>query len=872
MTALATAPAADGRASPSEVGGKAAGLERLRAAGFPVPPFAVVPRAALDEALGDRRPLLRDLVRATDASDPAALARAEARAAEIVASCEAPPGVGALLAPGGPLAGCRSLAVRSSAIDEDSSAHSFAGLMDSVLNVGPGGLPAAVKRVWASAWSARALLYRRRKGLDHEIATAVVVQAMVPAAVSGVLFTRDPRDGSPAFVIAAGLGLGEGVVTDAVETDTFRVLRDSRRIVRDVRSKESRVVPSEGGGTRVEPVPRRLRARPALSDREVRQLCRVGARIEACLGGSPQDVEWAFDGSGRLFVLQARPIVAAPPAGRRRIWDNANVVESYPGLTLPLTFSFVRRAYARTFRGAARAFLPLGDPFRDRPRLFESLVGLLDGRVYYNLLAWYEMFSALPAPERHRESWDRMLGITGKAVVPSARVGPVPRIGAALSAFAVLVRPKAVARRFFRRFQAFHERYREAGASEATPDDLVAAYRSLEEDVGAFWHLTIQNDLCAMKYHEWLTALCRRFGLEDLENALLAGEPGVESVAPLRSVVALAALVRSEPRYRDVFAHDDDRASWERIGREEALRPLADALERHRLAYGDRGLEELKLETPTFREDPARLVGLVRRYCALGLDARAGGEREAQARREAEAALGRRVRHPPARALLGFILARARAAIRERENMRLARSRLFGIVRRLFRRLGSLFAGAGLLDDARDVFYLSLDELFDTVEGTAVTRDLRSLVRVRRAEYADFAGEDRAGRLVTIGVPSLGALGEPEAVPEGAQALRGTGCSTGRAEGVAQVVTDPERARPGPGRILVAKSTDPGWIFLMAASAGLVVERGSPLSHTAIIGRELGIPTVVGVPRATRRIPDGAALAIDGGTGEVRWR
>jgi pyruvate,water dikinase len=222
-----------------------------------------------------------------------------------------------------------------------------------------------------------------------------------------------------------------------------------------------------------------------------------------------------------------------------------------------------------------------------------------------------------------------------------------------------------------------------------------------------------------------------------------------------------------------------------------------------------------------------------------------------------------------------FVLERARTAIRAREDMRLARTRLFGMVRRLFLRLGGLLAGQQLLEVASDVHYLTVEELLDLGRGTGVTTDLKGLVAVRKADYARHATQPAATRLETLGIPVPSAVAVPTATaddaPDGRNELRGTGCSAGIATGRAAVVLDPERAVSGRDSVLVARSTDPGWVFLMMSAAGMVVERGSLLSHTAIIGRELGIPTVVGATGATTRIPEGAAVRLDGRTGEVRW-
>lgn len=227
--------------------------------------------------------------------------------------------------------------------------------------------------------------------------------------------------------------------------------------------------------------------------------------------------------------------------------------------------------------------------------------------------------------------------------------------------------------------------------------------------------------------------------------------------------------------------------------------------------------------------------------------------------------------HPLRRALFGFVLGQARKMVRNRENLRLARSRAFGMAKRVFRRLGAILAERKLLAAAEDVFYLGVDEVIGAVRGHSLTRDLAALVALRRRDNEGFAKRTLAPRIVTHGPVAAARL--EEAVPAaaaGAEVLRGLGCSPGRVRARAKVVTDPRHDLEVSGEILVAPMTDPGWVFLMVAAAGIVVEKGSPLSHTAIIGRELGIPTVVGVVGATDRIQTGDLLELDGQAGTVQ--
>ncbi len=862
----------DGSADPASldpglVGGKAWRLLQLRSLAASVPPFVVVTTAAFREVIGSD-PLVRKLLaRLRDEmcrSDPAALAQLEAlseSATGQVLSLGCPDALARALREALDARGLlRSrLAVRSSAVGEDAARHSFAGLLDSELGVDAEGLPGAVVRVWASAFSPRALAYRSRLGLGLTgLATAVVVQEMVDATVSGVLFTRHPDDPGT-VVVSAAPGLGEGVVRGTAQCETHRVSRSDGR-------RASDLVPG---------------APAALAEAELRHLVSQGLEIERVFEG-PQDVEWALDSRRRLQVLQARPVTGTgglPSRGERRLFDNANVVESYPGLTRPLTFSFALEGYERAFRRAATGLVPFRSPLERRPHLFRSLIGLVEGRLYYNLSAWYEIFSCLARPDAHRRSWDRHIGMAHDESLPVPPPAPLAaRLQALVGVCLVLLGVRRLGRRFAARFAELQQRFRDPAPAGATPDELCRTYHALAESAGAFWHLTLYNDLCAMRYQDALGALVRRWrpGREGLAASLLATRGGMESLAPVESLRALAAGIEREPRALAAAGEDDARAGWAALVGGAASPSLRQALLEHVDAFGDRCLEELKLETPSLREEPWRLLALLERARALeGVRSRRDPQADARRREAGRLVSGLGL---PKRLAVRFVLRRARLALLQRESMRFARARLFGLARALFLRLGDELWARGVLRRPEDVLDLTTAEVLAFFEGTTVTRDLQALVDLRRREYEAFATRSPAGRLETIGPPALG-VHPPSAGPlrrapheaAGERVLRGTPCVGGIARGPLRVVVDPAHERPGAGEVLVARTTDPGWVFLMMTAAGLVAERGSSLSHTAIVGRELGIPTVVGVPQATTRLPAGAEATVDGDRGEVRW-
>jgi len=839
-----------------EAGGKGWNLFRLHHGGFPVPPFCVISSRIFDQALRPVRKTIEAAVGSVDFDDRESVERASLRARELILGTEIAPAFRRELesALTRSFASGALLAVRSSVVGEDSAEHSFAGQMDSFLNVAGGDVLGAVQKVWASAFSARALRYRREKNLPLEgIRSAVIIQEMVDSAASGILFTRNPETGEAECLVSAGIGLGDRIVSNQVETDTYRLRREGRDgLTKDVSSAQ------------------------VLTDGEIRLLCGLGVKAERDFG-RPQDIEWALDGRGRLFVLQARPIVfaAAPPDETVRVWDNSNIIESYPGLTLPLTFSFVRSCYEIIFRDVGRRLDRTGKALALREDIFAHMIGLLGGRIYYNLLNWYEILSYLPGFEKHKESWDRMIGISQRVRFSEKKGSALRNVRAILLVLRQLLTVRWTIRTFFRHFRRAYDRFGKIDFSDASAAGLMRAYDTLKKEFAGRWYLTLFNDFCAMTYYEGLRRLCLRWGFgghPNLHNDLLCGQTGVESAAPVRALVRLAEVLRTRPFYRELIADKDDAAVWRKIQHEPACEELKKRLEVYIREYGDRGMEELKLETPTYRENPALLVGLVRNYYGLDLTVEGLDATEAKVRGQAEKLVRSRLRNPLKRLAFRFVLGNARRAIAGRENMRFARTRLFGVVRRLSRRAGLLFTEQGLIDAAPDIYYLTMDEVFGTASGAAAVRDLRALISLRKSEYEAFGRISPKERFVTRGIPRLDALTDDDPRDGTDKRLRGINCSAGFAEGTARVVLDPRSARTDGRYILVAKSTDPGWVFLMIASKGIVVERGSVLSHTAIIGRELGIPTIVGVKDATRLIPDGASLIMDGSTGEVRWQ
>jgi pyruvate,water dikinase len=805
------------------------------------------------------------------------LATSRALKAEVL-GCDLLPELSSQLAAALPrLNGFEAFSVRSSATNEDGSQRSFAGQLGTWLNVPADQVEARVKDCWASAFDPGVLTYLHEIGRSPRTnLVSVVVQGLIRAESAGVLFQADPRGGTHRLVITAGFGLGEGVVSDKVESDLYVYDKLDQTWSLDVQEKSRRVDCQAGGGTEERPLPAEQREVAVLSDAQRRALLDVSTAVEA-LYERYQDVEWAFDASGELFVLQSRAITTTP-GGFQRVFDNSNIIESYPGVVLPMTFSILHLDYYHCIRDALRLLGVPESVVRKREDALKHLVGYINGRSYYNLSNWYRVFLLAPWSERIIRSFEQMIGSDGAFAedLDDASLSLWDRLRTGV-AF-----PSKVALNLLRHDRLIRDYFAKSGALRRELEDLDLAAASSDELIGYLVHFTkrfmkllsipIMNDFFAMTF----MAVTRKGfaqagvaeGAESLLNELLSHQH-IESTRPVRSVEALAARVRSEPALgealREVLA-DPSKNQPAALGAELRRRghPAFEAqLRAHLEAYGHRAPRELIMEADTFREDPFRLLSIVLELSkSTPVAQRSGADLDARL-----AEFLRRARRPR---LLRWLLNKTRKAVAHREATRLDRGLLFGRFRELLHHLGDRLVAEGVLRAPRDVFYLTLDELDAFRKGCSPNNDLAGLVAYRKAQVKRWRALDQEEKLFTSGTVYANAFPAKDAPrDQGDGVLSGTGCSGGELTAEACLVTDPSAHTDVRGRIMVCETTDPGWVFLMTISAGLISERGSLLSHTAIIGRELGIPTVVGLKHATKLIKTGDSLTMNGETGAV---
>lgn len=720
---------------------------------------------------------------------------------------------------------------RSSMVGEDHLDASFAGLFETILGVDTSNWEESLKKVYSSLNSSRVQNYISQKKIQLELQMAVVVQKEIQVGKSGVLFTRAPMAPTSAMAIDAALGMGEGVVSGLVDVDHYLL----SRLGETIEGAENKVLTSD----------------------ELLSLHKESLRLEKSFG-APADIEWGFQ-KGNLYIFQIRPITRS--FAPLKVFADTNLSESYPGSVSPFTASFVKRAYENVFLEAANILGYSGPRLAMLKFHCAQLISAVDDHLYYHLEHYYAVLRALPGGEKNIENWHKMIGGKVEGI-------EVPYHETKLSRFDLVT---AIIRLMFfakRKKNIYHKFLNDLDALSASITQEMEGLKTPNQTIHYLCHLmdrplgfglTIVNDFFIMIGLGILTSSLKKKGLhEDLIIDLLKTSHSLDSVKPLHAFNQLVGELS------DDFLNELDKITTPAgfSPYEDAFKLLAvkgwpkevAVLKDFLNKYGDRSFEELKLESLPLKNDPDLLKKLIK-----------------WGKQNTTMELNPKVSSKPID--LNFfetkVLKFTRECIEFRETTRLWRGRFYHFLRLLVIKLADQL----MRDDVRfkkyglrDFFSVTHHEWKLFMEKKMSAEEIGALIEFRiwhnkHQSYPEFVCwcENEKLPQFKVTVTSL-------------DTLKGQGVSPGIVEATALVLESPTEilGEELDNFILVTKNTDPAWIYIMSRSKGLISEKGSMLSHTAIIGRELGIPTLVGVKAATHQIKTGDKLRIDGSTGEVK--
>ncbi len=704
-----------------------------------------------------------------------------------------------------------NFSVRSSSCVEDSAENSFAGQFDTFLNVEKKDIAERIADCVCSLYNENVLVYMENAGLDIGLLRMnVIVQKMVNSDVSGIVFTANPQGILNETVIVAGRGLGENVVSDKIDTTSYYYSLTDNIYYYD--GKEN-----------------------LLSDEKVHEIIDV-SKIICKYIGKYTDIEFAIE-NDKLFILQARPITTLSDE-KPIIFDNSNIVESYPGLSLPMTVSFVETVFAGVFKDAGRRLLKNKKELKKRYDILENTVGTTNGRIYYNLNSWYSAIKFLPFSNKIIPVWQELVGVKYKEYDKSENeINPLVKASIYFNTLTELIATphnmKKLNESFIEIKNYVYRRFEE----DMTAKDILELFDKIQDKLLSCWGITLLNDTYAFIFTGLLKARLKKKykNHEELANSYISGISNIESMKPVREMIRIAV-------------------EKDGMSKEEYRRRVSDYID----VYGDRCLEELKLETETFRTNPAMFEAKIREF--------AEDKEKLIPLLEEQKSNENIIKNDP---VTKFLSNRCMLGIGNREIQRLNRSRIFGMVREAVLRLGEIYARQNYIETQRDVFYLTLDEVRQLAEKPC---DMKETVCARKRKYEMYSLLPAYSRIIfsekafdknhrNINMTSVNSSKDE---------MLGVPCSNGVVEGEAYIVTDVKKAKSVKDKILVTKTTDPGWVFLLAEAKGVISEKGSLLSHTAIISRELGIPAVVGIDNLLSTLKNGDTVRLDGSTGIVK--
>ena len=683
--------------------------------------------------------------------------------------------------------------VRSSANVEDGEFQSFAGQFDTFLNVSRDDVASKIKTIVDSLNSDGVKAYCEKSGTDiSDIRMNILVQDMIDSDIAGVLFTANPQGILNESVITVGRGLGEGIVSSKVDTTSYYY------------NLTDKICYFEG-------------KEDLLDQERIEELIGISDKMKP-LFGEYLDIEFAIE-DGKVYILQVRPITTLK-TDDPLIMDNSNIVESYPGISSPLTTSFVDLVYSGVFKGVCGRVLKNDKELNKHEDVFLNMTGHVNGRVYYKISNWYTVIKFLPMSKKIIPVWQEMMGVRNKSYnEDDVKIGFFTRIATYFnSVYELLSVPKNM-KKLNEKFIVINDDFYKKFDPSLSPAELVGLFNDVKVKLFDCWDVTLLNDMYSFIFTGLLKSrMKKKYGKDDKEiNEYISGISDIESMKPVIEITRLAL--------------EKDNMSEE---------------------------EELKLESRTFRSNPELLDWRINQY------------RKDMDRLKAtwDSFTKKKASEDKYDALTRFYVKKSSLGIYNREISRLNRSRIYGIVRLIIDSLGAKYKEQGLVEKAHDIYYMKIDEALDLAGNP---KDMRKTVSDRKDQYKLYRELPPYSRLIFAEEPFNKRHANVNSYHKklSDNELFGVPCSGGICEGEALVITDVNDTGDVKDKILITKMTDPGWVFLLTQAKGVISEKGSLLSHTAIISREIGIPSIVGVKDLMLTIQTGDLIRMNGDKGKI---
>ncbi|MDE7384666.1 MAG: hypothetical protein K2M84_02790, partial [Anaeroplasmataceae bacterium] len=705
-------------------------------------------------------------------------------------------------------------AVRSSAIDEDSSKFSFAGIHDTKLNVQKENVLSAVLEVYQSAFTPLALEYRRTNGLSiDQISMAVVVQKMITEPeYSGVIFTMNPKTDNPDEIIISIVdGLGEDLVSGKKDSKDYFISTNH----------------IEGDSS-------------FISKKLLKQLEELSHKLQKRYD-TFLDIEFTIK-RNKIYFLQARPITTYAdihPSERTLLIDNSNLIESYYGTTSILTQSFAKSIYQGVYTKTLEAGHIRKKIMCSLEPTLENMLYAYEGKLYYNLNSWYHLTSIFPI-KSSTSYMEQMMGVgSGTKAYKKVKLNLIDMIKIGVCFIHRLRTMDKASSIFIEKFNRVVLPYY-GHQLTGTNEELIALYHQIEEDILSDFATPILNDCAVMFYNGRLTKKIKRKyndQFTEIFAACIHSSGTMESAKVCKEYEEILKCIKEDKTIFRDFTDLAPEELFEKYHSKDLI--VSKKIKEYILHFGSRVMNELKLETITMIENPILLYEQIKEGLSFAQESK-----ETQPSLEIPKSIRK-------------LASKTRYFIVNRERLRLKRTYIFSVVRNIFLAMGKNLEKEGKLTSARDIFYLTKEEVFSFPD------DAVELVEMRKKEMEYFDQQPYYYRISFYPNRVL-----PLKQNSSKEDLKGLSNGKTIVKGKVSIMNQVTDSFT-PGNIIVATRTDPGWISLFPLASGLIVEHGSMLSHSFVVAREMGLPAIVGIPDVTKILKNGDVVTLDSVQGVV---
>jgi pyruvate,water dikinase len=744
-------------------------------------------------------------------------------------------------------------AVRSSADVEDGSEHSYAGIFSTVINVKTTALENAIQKVLSSYSS----INNQNYSLQQHTEFGIIIQKMIRSEYSGVIFSHNPNNINDETIhINIIPGIGENLVSGKEEAYSvtyskgkYSYLNSENTFYGQFFSDTLHPIEKKGENIKKE------------TDQYLSSLVK-GTKDLCLLKNQPIDIEFTI-ADGNIYWLQIRPITTGK--NESIIWDNTASEGNYPGITLPLSISVTANSMYRVYKNMA---IFLGMPknqLLNNEYLLKNMSGGINGALYYNVTAWQKLIYQLPFGKKASKALPKMWGMKDAIFNPEKHsTNKFSKAKLFLKLLVSFLFFKKLKKKYIENFNKVHNYYEKIDFKHKNHDELISSYSSIEKDLGGNWEAPMLNGFFTIVIFSSLKKCVHHSRLHskypNFINDILFSQGDVISVLILNEFQNLIDQIENNLLLNKLFKESEPQEIFKVLKTEHT--DFYNKITNYILKYGDRCEEgELKIETINYKEDPISFILILKKCTNNEVNRKRQKiifDYKAILKKEYKFNILKRI-------VLGLLVRQTIDRIRDRENFKFMRTNSFNLIRKVFREIDANLLTMKVIEYKSDSLYLKLDEILNTT----ITNDYKNIISKRKEDYMNYKSMERVNRYIQFGQdfkPDLSCD-----IPLNRLIVSGTGCCSGIVKGEVKIIDDGIKETENYfGKILVANYFEPGKLGLLSQASGLISVRGNLLSHTSIVCREMGIPSIIGAKGLLSKVKNGDLIEMNGGTGTIK--